>query len=100
MGATLSAGALFRALAPELLLSAGAMVMLLATVWNPQSNDAVMAEGAEKTSALTRFGIVLCLLVGLVVMIAWGDGVNGTPDQRIAGDGFRWAIDLLMGLPW
>ncbi len=96
MGATLSAGALFRALAPELLMSAGAMVMLLATVWNPQRNDAAMAEGAEKTSALTRFGVVLCLLVGLVVMIAWGDGVSGTPDQRIAGDGFRWAIDLVI----
>ena len=96
MGATLSAGVLFRALAPELLMSAGAMVMLLATVWNPQSNDAAMAEGAEKTSALTRFGVVLCLLVGLVVMIAWGDGVNGTPDLRIAGDGFRWAVDLVI----
>ncbi len=96
MGATLSAGALFRALAPELLLSAGAMVLLLATVWTPQRNDAAVAEGAEKTSALTRFSIVLCLLVGLVVMIAWGDGVSGTPDQRIAGDGFRWAIDLVI----
>ena len=96
MGATLSAGALFRALAPELLMSAGAMVLLLATVWKPQSNNAAMAEGAEKTSAFTRFGVVLCLLVGLVVMIAWGDGANGTPDQRIAGDGFRWAIDLVI----
>ena len=96
MVATLSAGAFVRALAPELLLSSGAMVMLLATVWNPQGNDATMAEGAEKTSVLSRFGIVLCLLVGLVVMIAWGDGVNGTPDQRIAGDGFRWGIDLVI----
>lgn len=96
MGATISVGAMFRALAPELLMSAGALVMLLATVWNPQSNDPVMAEGAEKTSALSRFGIVLCLLVSLVVMIAWGDGVNGTPDQRIAGDGFRWGIDLVI----
>ena len=96
MVASLSAGAFVRALAPELLLSAGAMVMLLATVWNPQGNDATMAEGAEKTSVLSRFGIVLCLLVGVVVMIAWGDGVNGTPDQRIAGDGFRWGIDLVI----
>jgi hypothetical protein len=32
MGATLSAGALFRALAPELLLASGAMVLLLASV--------------------------------------------------------------------
>ena len=105
MGATLSAGALFRALAPELLMSAGAMVLLLATDWKPQSNNAAMAEGAEKTSAFTRFGVVLCLLVGLVVMIAWGDGANGTPDQRIAGDprqdrddrGQLRAVNLQMG---
>lgn len=96
MGATLSAGALVRALAPELLLCAGALVMLLATVWIPQRNDAAMAEGAEKTSAIARIGIVLCLLVGLAVMIAWGDGVLGTPDHRIAGDGFRWGIDLVI----
>lgn len=96
MGATLSAGALFRALAPELLLSAGAMVLLLATVWHPQSNEAALAEGAEKTSVLARFSIVLCLLVALVVMIAWGDGVSGTADLRIAGDGFRWGIDLVI----
>ncbi len=96
MGATLSAGTLFRALAPELLLAAGAMVLLLATVWNRQGNEPTLAEGAEKTSVITRFSIVLCLLVGLVVMIAWGDGVSGTPDLRIAGDGFRWGIDLVI----
>ena len=52
MVVTLSAGALVRALAPELLLSAGAMLMLLATVWNPQGNDATMAEGDEKTCSV------------------------------------------------
>jgi NADH-quinone oxidoreductase subunit N len=96
MGPSLSAGALFRALAPELLLSAGALALLLATVWNRQGNDPALAEGAERTSVLTRFAIVLCLLVALVVMIAWGDGVSGTPDLRIAGDGFRWGIDLVI----
>lgn len=96
MGPSLSAGTLFRALAPELLLSAGALALLLATVWNPQGNDPTLAEGAERTSVLTRFAIVLCLLVALVVMIAWGDGVSGTPDLRIAGDGYRWGIDLVI----
>ncbi len=96
MGNMVSAGSLFRALAPELLLSAGAMAMLLASVWSPQGNDAAVAEGAERTGVLARFGVMLCLLVGLVVMIAWGDGVSGTADQRIAGDGFRWAIDLIV----
>jgi NADH-quinone oxidoreductase subunit N len=92
----MTTGTLLRALAPELLLSAGAMAMLIATVWNPQSAHPSAAEGAERTPVLTRFGMVLCLLVGLVIIIAWGDGVAGTEDQRIAGDGFRWAIDLVI----
>jgi NADH-quinone oxidoreductase subunit N len=96
MGDFLSAGELARTLAPELMLTVGAMAMLLTTVWQPQSAHATAAEGAERTSLLARFGIVLCLLVGLVVMIAWGDGVSGTTDQRLAGDGFRWAIDCVI----
>ncbi len=96
MGDLVSAGSLFRALAPELLLAAGAMALLLATVWRPQGNVQGSAEGAERTGALARFGMVLCMLVGLVVVIAWGDGVQGTDDLRIAGDGFRWTIDLVV----
>lgn len=92
----MNAGALLRALAPELLLSAGAMVMLLVSVWSPQGTRAGAAEGGERTSTLARFGAVLCMLIALVVVIAWGDGVSGTPDGRIAGDGFRWAIDLVV----
>jgi NADH-quinone oxidoreductase subunit N len=99
MGTFLSAGELARALAPELLLSVGAMVMLLSSVWQPQSSHATAADGAERTSLHARFGIVLCLLVALVVVIAWGDGVSGTSDLRLAGDGFRWAMDgvILLG---
>lgn len=93
---TMSAGVLFRTLAPELLLMTGALAMLLATVWQPQSVHPGAAEGADRTSMLTRLGMVLCLLVGLAVVIAWGDGVTGTTDQRLAGDGFRWAIDLVI----
>ncbi len=96
MGDLVSAGSFFRALAPELLLAAGAMMMLLATVWRPQGNTLGSAEGAERTPALARFGVVLCLLVGIVITIAWGDGVAGTADLRIAGDGFRWTIDLVV----
>ncbi len=96
MNELVSAGAFFRALAPELLLSAGAMVLLLATVWNPQGTAADAAEGGERTRAMARFGALLCGLVAIVVVIAWGDGVAGTADQRIAGDGFRWAIDLVV----
>lgn len=96
MSDMLSGGALLRALAPELLLSTGAMVMLLGTVWTPQGQDQSGAEGAERTSTIARFGLVLCMLVSLVVVIAWGDGAAGTDDLRIAGDGFRWAIDLVI----
>ncbi len=96
IGHVVAAGSLLTALAPELLLAAGAMVMLLATVWQPQGNVQGVAEGAERTSILARFGVVICVLVALVVVIAWADGVGGTVDQRIAGDGFRWAIDLVV----
>lgn len=92
----MSGGALLRALAPELLLSTGALAMLLGSVWKPQSQAHAAAEGAERTSAMARLGLVLCLLVALVVIIAWGDGATGTADLRIAGDGFRWAIDLVI----
>jgi NADH-quinone oxidoreductase subunit N len=96
MGDLVSASGLFRALAPELLLASGAMALLLTTVWHPQANIVGRAEGAERTSMMARFGMVLCLLVAVVVVIAWGDAVPGTADQRIAGDGFRWAIDLVV----
>ncbi len=96
MPEVMNAGAIVRALLPEMLLSAGAMVLLLVSVWVPQRNLTDAAEGAERTSMLARFGAVLCLLVGLAVVIAWGDGAGGTPDGRIAGDGFRWAMDLII----
>jgi NADH-quinone oxidoreductase subunit N len=96
MGDLVSPGSILQALAPELLLCAGAMALLLATVWHRQGNVPGSAEGAERTGVLARFGMVLCLLVAVVVIIAWGDGASGSPDQRIAGDGFRWAIDLIV----
>ncbi len=96
MPEVLSTGAIMRALLPELLLSCGAMVLLLASVWTRQANHEGAAEGGERTSALARFGVAICLLVALSIVIAWGDGAGGTPDGRIAGDGFRWAMDLII----
>ena len=96
MNEIVSAGAFLRALAPELMLSAGAMALLLASVWNPQGTAADSAQGGERTRAMARFGALLCGLVAIVVVISWGDNVPGTADQRIAGDGFRWAIDLIV----
>ena len=96
MSALVSPVSMLRALAPELLLMAGAMLLLLATVWQPQGNTRGSAEGAERTGNIARFAILLCVIVSVVVIIEWGDATAGTPDQRIAGDGFRWAIDLIL----
>ena len=96
MNEIVSPVAMLRALAPELLLMTAAMVLLLAAVWKPQGNVPGSAEGAERTAAITRFSMVACLVTAIVVIIAWGDGAAGTADQRIAGDGFRWAIDLIV----
>jgi NADH-quinone oxidoreductase subunit N len=96
MGHLASPASILQALAPELLLCAGAMALLLATVWHRQASVPGSAEGAERTGVLARFAMVLCLLTAIVVIIAWGDHAGGTADLRIAGDGFRWAIDLVV----
>lgn len=96
MGNLVSSVSILQALAPELLLTAGALLLLLASVWTPQGNVAGSAEGAERTGMIARVAMVLCLVVGIVVIIAWGDSVGGTGDQRVAGDGFRWVMDLLI----
>lgn len=96
MGDLVSPASMLQALAPELLLCLGAMLLLLGTVWHPQSNVVGSAEGADRTAVVTRFSMVLCLLVAIVVIIAWGDHAGGTRDLRIAGDGFRWGVDLVI----
>ena len=96
MNALTSPGSLLTALTPELVLIAGAMVLLLVTVWRPQGNARGSAEGAELTAGIARLSTMLCVAVAVVVIIAWGDEARGTPDQRIAGDGFRWAVDLIL----
>ncbi|MEQ1691445.1 MAG: NADH-quinone oxidoreductase subunit N [Gemmatimonas sp.] len=96
MNTIASPGSILQALAPELLLIGGALVLLLATVWQPQGNMRGSAEGAERTGVIARFAMMLCVIVAVVVIIAWGEASGGTPDARIAGDGFRWAIDLIL----
>lgn len=91
-----SAVAMFRALAPELLLAAGAMVMLLVAVWRAPVIVADQAEGGERTPLMVQIGTVLCLLASVAVIVSWGDNAPGTADLRIAGDGFRWAMDLVI----
>ena len=92
----MSTGSLIQTLAPELLLIASAMLMLLATVWRPQGNVHGRAEGAERTAAFTRMAVVPCVLAAIIVIVSWGDGAIGTADLRIASDGFRWMMDLIV----
>lgn len=96
MSNLVSAGALLRALAPEMLLSAGAMLMLLLAVWRPAVARVDLAEGGERTGTMVQIGLALCLFATVVVGISWGDNAPGTADLRLAGDGFRWAMDLVI----
>jgi NADH-quinone oxidoreductase subunit N len=96
MNQLVTAGALLRALAPEMLLSVGAMVMLLLAVWRTPEGRPELAEGGERTGQMVQIGLALCLFAALIVGISWGDGAPGTADLRLAGDGFRWAMDLVI----
>lgn len=87
---------LLRVLAPEFLLLVGAMGLLLASVWSPQGQAPDGAEGAERTVAMVRYGMTWCAVVALAVVIAWGDGVGGSADGRLAADGFRFTLDLVL----
>jgi NADH-quinone oxidoreductase subunit N len=89
-------GSLLNALLPDLLLAAGTLILLLVTVARPQLTVLGRAEGAERTPFVARLALVLVLAVMGVVGLSWYQGVAGTPDQRIAGDGFRWAVDLIV----
>lgn len=91
-----SPSAFVGALLPDLVLAAGTLVLLLVAVAVPQQTVLGRAEGAERTSLLTRLALALTLIVGATVAMQWMNGVPGTDDQRIAGDGFRWAIDLIV----
>lgn len=96
MAPQMLASDLLRVLAPELLLLAGAMALLLASVWHPQGQAPDGAEGAERTGVIARYAMALCAVVALAVVIAWGDGVGGSADGRLAADGFRFTVDLVL----
>ena len=96
MPGLLSPGAFVSALLPDLVLAGGTLLLLLLTVVRPQQTVLGRAEGAERTAFITRFALVIVLLVGATVAMSWMNAAAGTSDQRIAGDGFRWAIDLIV----
>ena len=75
------------ALAPDLLLMAGAMVLLLATAWG--------AETPERQRAVGRWSIVLCILTLAGVIYMWVAGHTAARGV-VAVDAFRWATDALI----
>jgi NADH-quinone oxidoreductase subunit N len=75
------------ALAPDLLLMGGAMVLLLASAWG--------SETPQRQRAVGRWSIFLCVLTLAGVVYMWWGGYTGTRGA-IAVDPFRWATDVLI----
>ncbi len=80
--------ALMRALLPEITLTIGTLILLLTGAWG--------GELSSPTRRSTRFAIGIVLVTSVSVIMAWMGGGGGTLDGRLAGDGFRYAIDLVL----
>ncbi len=81
-------GALVRALLPEITLTIGTLILLLTGAWG--------GELSSPTRRSTRFAIGIVLATAISVIMAWMNGDGGTLDGRLAGDGFRYAMDLVL----
>jgi NADH-quinone oxidoreductase subunit N len=81
------ASQLAAALAPDLLLMAGAMVLLLVAVWRQESVATARGIGA--------LSIALCVATAAVIVWMMTRGVSATPGL-IAVDDFRWVTDLIV----
>ncbi len=81
-------GALLAALLPEITLATGALLLLLLSVWR--------GEHHSPTRLTTRCAIAVVGLTAASVVVCWTTGAGATPDGRLAGDGFRWAVDLVL----
>ena len=75
------------ALAPDLLLMAGAMILLLASAWG--------SETPQRQRSVGRWSIALCVLTLAGVIYMWQAAYSGTRGA-IAVDPFRWATDVLI----
>ena len=77
---------LTRAIAPELLLCAGAMIMLLYAAWRPES------EAHQRKVGFASMVVAILTLVAVLVV-----GVSGWSAAQgpVAVDGFRWAADVV-----
>jgi NADH-quinone oxidoreductase subunit N len=81
------ASQLAAALAPDLLLMAGAMVLLLVAVWRQESVATARGSGA--------LSIALCVATAAVIVWMMTRGVSATAGL-IAVDDFRWVTDLIV----
>ena len=77
---------LSRAIAPDLLLTAGAMIMLLYAAWRPES------EAHQRRVALGSMGFGLLTLVAVLAAGVTGWTATAGP---VAVDGFRWGADVV-----
>src|SRR5688572_32262855 len=75
------------AIAPDLVLCVGAMILLLYAAWRPES------EAHQRRVAL---GCMAVALVALVAVIAVGLSGWKSTAGPVAVDGFRWAADVVL----
>lgn len=78
---------LTRAIAPDLVLCVGAMILLLYAAWRPES------EAHQRRVGLGAMGVALLALVAVVAVGLAGWSASPGP---IAVDGFRWAADVIL----
>ncbi len=74
------------ALAPEIVVLVGAMVLLLVSVWDRESE--------HRRRGVAIGGIAVTLIAAAVVGYYWWSGASATPGI-IAVDNFRWAADFI-----
>lgn len=77
---------LMRAIAPEMLLVGGAMVLLLYAAWRPESAE------HQRRVALGAMGVAVLTLIAVVAVGVAGWSSSPGP---VAVDGFRWASDVI-----
>src|SRR6185503_10721973 len=77
---------LTRAIAPDLLLCAGAMIMLLYAAWRPES------EAHQRRVGFACMVVTILTLVAVLVIGVSGWTASSGP---VAVDGFRWAADVV-----
>ncbi|HEY9514692.1 MAG TPA: NADH-quinone oxidoreductase subunit N [Gemmatimonadaceae bacterium] len=78
---------LMGALAPDLVLTAGAMLLLLYAVWKNES--------PERARSVGFLSIALCVVTAAIIIWMAVSGVEAEPGI-IAVDNFRWAMDLII----